>query len=265
MPAYRRFTLAIAAIAVIFLIIGFGFIGSVPSILPLILKGISALAMLWLATVLTMAFLPCAGFYIKAYCKGATRDKVVAITFDDGPDPLRTPVIAEELNRLGVPAAFFLVGSKIPGNEALLRSMHSKGHLLGNHSFGHEPWFDLLPSARMADGILETNRLIREATGLVPGMFRPPYGVTNPMVSRAVLHTGMTPVCWSIRSLDTLNRDPADTLKRILKRLKPGSVILLHDHSRFSETHIGTLVKAIRERGYTIVSLDQILNIKCYE
>ncbi len=265
MPAYRKFTLAVTAIAVIFLVTCLLIHPSFWSANIMILNGFAILFLLWLATVLTMAFLPCSGFYFKVFCNGSSGKKSVAITFDDGPDPVHTARIAAELNQLGVSATFFLIGSRIAGNEERLRSLHSEGHLLGNHSFGHEPWFDLLPTGRMKDGILETNRLVREATGLTPRMFRPPFGVTNPMVAKAVRLTGMVPVCWSIRSLDTLNRDPEVTLNRILNRLKPGTVILLHDHSRFSASHIGALVTGIRNSGYAVVPLSELLNINCYE
>jgi peptidoglycan/xylan/chitin deacetylase (PgdA/CDA1 family) len=211
-----------------------------------------------------MAFLPCSGFHHETICRGKTDRKIVALTFDDGPDNLNTPQILEVLARHKVPATFFCIGSRIHGNEELIRRIDTSGHILGNHSFSHSKFFDLFPAKKIRNELLETDRLIMSATGKSPLFFRPPYGVINPLVSSAVKGMHWKLICWNIRSFDTLNAKPEKTKNRILSRLKPGSIILLHDHSVMAETTLEELILAIRQQGYEIVPLDNLLNIPAY-
>jgi peptidoglycan/xylan/chitin deacetylase (PgdA/CDA1 family) len=212
-----------------------------------------------------MAFLPCSGFHHPVNCSGSGDQQAVAITFDDGPDRLKTPVILDLLKKHNVPAAFFCIGHKLPANDELTGRIVSEGHLIGNHSFSHSKWFDFFTATRIKKELLATNQLVRKITGRSPLLFRPPFGVVNPMVSRALRSTNLQAVCWNIRSYDTILQDPVKVLQRILRRLQPGAVILLHDHTAFSESHLEQLILGIRAAGYEIKPLDQLLNLQAYE
>ncbi len=219
----------------------------------------------YLGISVAMAFLPCSGFHHPVTCTGSGHEAEVALTFHDGPDPSCTPQILEILERNSIRAAFFCTGIKLKENPELAARIHSLGHLIGNHSYSHSPWFDLFPARRMQRELADTNAQIRSLTGLNPRFFRPPFGVVNPMVNKALRKTTMLAVCWSIRSFDTLGHEPASTLERITRRLRPGSIILLHDHSRFSAEKLQELITEIRKSGYTIVPLDHLLNTQAYE
>jgi len=211
-----------------------------------------------------MAFLPCAGFYLPIICQGTTEEKVVSVTFDDGPDPIGTPLLLNVLRKFDVKATFFCIGRNLERHRSLAEMIHREGHLLGNHSFRHAWWFDLQPAARMRTELDLTDRLIREVTGRTPAFFRPPFGVVNPMVRRALKNRHWSAICWNIRTFDTVRNDPQKIIRKITGRLKPGSVILLHDHTRVSRLHLDELLSSIRDAGYRIVPLDEMLNLPAY-
>ena len=211
-----------------------------------------------------MAFLPCTNFHHRVICHGITDEKLVAITFDDGPDPEKTPVVLDILDMYHVKATFFCIGKNIADHEQLIKRMHEEGHLIGNHSFSHSKWFDLFSSRVMQAELLKTDKLIKKITGKSPLFFRPPFGVVNPMVSKALKNMHWQTVCWNIRSFDTLENDPIKIMNRILKKLKPGSVILLHDFTLFTQHHLGELISGIQDAGFKIVPIDILLNIPAY-
>ncbi len=211
-----------------------------------------------------MAFLPCSNFHHTVTCHGTTDDKWVSITFDDGPDPVKTPLILEVLKNQEVYATFFFIGKNIEGNELLVKRLSGEGHLIGNHSFSHSGWFDLFSAKRMAAELLKTNQLIENIIGKSPAFFRPPFGVINPMVSKSLQKTRLKAICWDIRSLDTLNKAAEKTSQKILRKLKPGSVILLHDHTKYTGHHLDELLTGIGNAGYRIVPLDKLLKIPAY-
>ena len=210
------------------------------------------------------AFFPCSNFHHPVICSGKTDEKSVAITFDDGPHAVFTPVILDILHKYGVKAMFFCIGKNIRGNESLIRQIHQQGHLIGNHSFSHSKWFDLFSPRRIRAELVETDLQISNITGNKPGFFRPPYGVVNPMVSRALKTMHWKTVCWSIRSFDTLEREPRKISEKVLRQLKPGAIILLHDFTSFSQHHLEELLIAIQSAGYTIVPVDHLLNTEGY-
>lgn len=110
----------------------------------------------------------------------------------------------------------------------------------------------------------ETDRLISQITGKSPLFYRPPFGVVNPMVSNSLKMTHWKAICWNIRSMDTVSSDHRNIMNRILHRLKPGSIILLHDFTPFVEKNLDELLVRIKEAGYQVVPLDKLLNIPAY-
>jgi peptidoglycan/xylan/chitin deacetylase (PgdA/CDA1 family) len=219
---------------------------------------------IWFGISFAMAFLPCTNFHHPVICRGNISGKSIAITFDDGPDPEKTPVILDILKKNQVSATFFCIGKNLAGREPLVKRMHEEGHLIANHSFSHSKWFDLFSSGRMRAELLETDRVIAGITGKTPLFFRPPYGVVNPMVANALKRMHWKAVCWNIRSFDTLGTDPEKTMRRILNQLQPGAILLLHDATRFSGEHLDELITGIRDAGYGVVPLDKMLNLPAY-
>lgn len=203
-------------------------------------------------------------FYLRVLCDGVTGKPVMALSFDDGPDPDHTAAILDILKAKQVPAAFFCIGKKIPGQEVLLQRMVAEGHLIGNHSYGHQALFDLYPAARMEQDLRQMNALVESVVELRPRLFRPPYGVTNPNLATAVRTSGMTAVGWNIRSLDTMAKDGHALLQRIRRNFRPDGIILLHDTMAITREILPELIDSARRDGYELVRPDLIINVKPY-
>ena len=197
--------------------------------------------------------------YLKVFCKKQTEDKIVAITFDDGPDPIQTPKVLQVLKEQQIPACFFCIGHKVQENEELIRQIINEGHLIGNHSFTHTNHFPLYSLPRMKKDLQACQFALERVTSQKIKLFRPPFGVTNPTIAKAVRILGYTPVGWNIRTLDTQQPSKEKVLKRIQKRLRPGSIILLHDRMPDSDLLLKEILNLIKKQGYTVVRLDSML------
>lgn len=204
-------------------------------------------------------------FFIKAInFKQNPSEKTICITFDDGPDPVYTRQILEILEAFNVKASFFLIGKKIANQEALVKQMHNSGHLLGNHSFYHTNTFMMQPKNTIANEIKQTNEAIYTATGRYPLVFRPPFGVTNPRIARAISLLKLHVLGWNVRSLDTKNESPEITLQRIIKKCKPGSVVLLHDTMANTPEVLPKFLLFLSEHQYKVVLPNAMFNINWY-
>ncbi len=206
-----------------------------------------------------------ASWYLRMRCRARGAGRRVALTFDDGPDPQRTPAVLDLLARQGVRATFFVVGARAEAHPELVRRMAAEGHVVGNHSYTHSWRFPLRSLGRTVEELRRTGEVLHRITGLRPRLFRPPFGVTNPTIARAVRRLGLDPVGWSIRSLDTMGQSPERVAARILRRLHPGAVILLHDRCAGSERLVGLLVEGLRSRGLEPVTLPELFDIEAYE
>jgi peptidoglycan/xylan/chitin deacetylase (PgdA/CDA1 family) len=204
------------------------------------------------------------GFYMKVISSGETTSKQIAITFDDGPADRFTDKILDLLGDQQVPAAFFCIGKNIAGREQVITKMVASGHIIGNHSHSHHFWFDMYGSAKMEADLRQMNEELYRVAGLKPLFFRPPYGVTNPNLAKAVAHLEMIAVGWNIRSLDTIVKDPEKLLQKVHKAVKPGAIILFHDTSETTFLMLKTFIEGVKEQGYEFVRLDKLINTAPY-
>ncbi len=201
-------------------------------------------------------------FFLRSY-NYSLKNKEVALTFDDGP-AAETAAILDILKEKLVPAAFFCIGKNIDAQPELVLRMYKEGHVIGNHSYRHSFNFDWKSAKGMVAEMEQTNTAIAKQTGVEPLLFRPPYGVTNPNVARAVMRTGMSSIGWNIRSYDTVAKDKARLLNKILSKLKGGDIILLHDSMPITREILTELIDRAREKGFTFTRIDQLLDIKAY-
>lgn len=203
------------------------------------------------------------GFHLEAFCRFHTNEKIVAITFDDGPG-ISTEKVLNVLQKENTKAGFFLIGKKIQGNEALLKRMFAEGHIIGNHSYSHDFWFDLNTGAQFKRDLTKAEEEIERVIGTRPLFFRPPYGVTTPALAGVVKALNFHTIGWDVRSLDTKMKDHHKVLQRIKSRLKPGSIILLHDSIRGAELLLRDLIDYLNKENYQIVSLEELCHQKAY-
>jgi len=203
-------------------------------------------------------------FFIKIVCKADTDKKEIAISFDDGPVTNYTQQILNILNNENVKATFFCIGSRIAGNEAVLKEVQAEGHIIGNHSYSHHFWFDMYSAKKMQEDLKQMDVAMEKVTGLKPKLFRPPYGVTNPNLAKAIKKGGYTPVGWSVRSMDTVIKDEKKLLTKINDGIKPGAVFLFHDTSKTTVAVLPQFIQEVKKRGYNIIPLDKLLALQPY-
>ena len=195
-------------------------------------------------------------------CRGSTASKRVALTFDDGPDPRSTPQLLEWLRTEKISATFFCIGQKVEANPDLAAEIVRDGHLLQNHSHAHSNFTNFYGTARLQRELELTQTAIQKATGVAPVYFRPPVGLSNPNTFRAAKKLNLQVIGWTIRSLDTIIRDPSKIVVRITRGLRPGAIILLHDGNIPAEKLLATVkssLDSLRRLGYEVVRLDELL------
>jgi len=203
------------------------------------------------------------GVYIKTLCSIKTKDKIVAVSFDDGPTSV-TPLILDVLKEKQVKAVFFCVGKQIKENSGILKRIDQEGHLIGNHSYTHHLWFDLFPAKKIIKELTDVDEQIMKITGKKINLFRPPYGVTNPGIRKAVKIMNYITIGWSLRSKDTVIKDPERLMKRLKKNLRPGAVILFHDKNPDHIVVLKDFLNYLSLQGYQVIGLDELFNIKAY-
>jgi peptidoglycan/xylan/chitin deacetylase (PgdA/CDA1 family) len=205
------------------------------------------------------------GFFLKIACAADTDKKEIALSFDDGPATNYTPEILQLLKKDNIKAAFFCIGNRIAGNESILKQINEEGHIIGNHSYSHHFWFDMFSSKKMLADLEMMDCEIEKVIGFRPRLFRPPYGVTNPNLKKAILRGGYIPVGWSVRSMDTMIKNEKKLLEKVSSAIKPGAVFLFHDTSRTTLNMLPEFLKEVKNRGFTIIPLDKLLHLQTYE
>jgi peptidoglycan-N-acetylglucosamine deacetylase len=150
----------------------------------------------------------------------------VALTFDDGPDPVTTPQVLDVLAAHGARATFFMLGKLAARHPHLVARVKAEGHEIGNHSWDH-PSLATLDKAGLEQQILRTREVLGHHGG---PLLRPPYGYQSLKSFRFAQQHGYRPVCWSVACADWMEGDGHLLADRLLAEVKPGSIVLLHDH-----------------------------------
>jgi len=224
-----------------------------------------------LFSLVVLAFLALIGLGVKIpqlrlfgpyICRGAGGGRQVALTFDDGPDPSSTPALLELLSEAKVEAAFFCIGQRVAEHPALAARIVREGHLLENHSYSHNHATNIFTEPRLKMELMQTQTTIQQAAGVVPKLFRPPLGLSNPRIFRVARALGLTVVGWTARGFDTKLTDPNQIVARIVRKLKPSAIILLHDGNIPAErlvTTVKILLDTLRGLDYEVARLDKLL------
>lgn len=203
-------------------------------------------------------------FFVRSLSRNpATLDRKIALTFDDGP-VAQTLRILEILDQYQVKAGFFCIGRRIEEHPEIFTKIIAKGHIVGNHTYTHTKTMGSLNVQRLVWEIEECNRCAREIAGVEMKLFRPPFGIVNPKTRKALEKTGMISVGWSIRSYDALLSSEQWILKRVLKRVRPGEVLLFHDNKTHTAHILEQLLLFLREHNYEVERPDKLLKINAY-
>jgi peptidoglycan/xylan/chitin deacetylase (PgdA/CDA1 family)/Tfp pilus assembly protein PilF len=191
---------------------------------------------------------------------GTGKLKQIALTFDDGPSPAKTPALLDALEKAHAPATFFVVGSRAAAAPALLRRMAQSGDEVENHSYTH-PNMNLVPGLEAESEILRGNVTIEALTGHQPHFFRPPGGNANTSVQHLAHIYGLTVAYWAVDALHYEDLgSPSGLVRYVLAHVHPGSVILMHNGPDVTAAAVPGLVSGLRARGYSLVTLSEIAN-----
>lgn len=222
------------------------------------------LILVWLSIVIAGSAWIGSNYHVKAHCSGKTTQRKIALTFDDGPTIFTLPIL-DLLREYDAKAAFFCIGKNIEQHPDIFAQIVSEGHLAGNHSYHHAKDFDFKNSKEVTLELHQTDAAIFKYSGKKARFFRPPYGVTNPSIRKAVNATKHHVIGWNIRSMDGVSHDEDAIYNRIVKQLKPGAIVLLHDTSAVSVAVLERLLVTLRDQKYEAVSLEELLGLKAYE
>ena len=189
--------------------------------------------------------------------------KEVALTIDDGPDPVITPQVLDILDRYQVKATFFCIGNKAARHADLSREIIRRGHAIENHSQQHRHYFSLLGLRGFAREIKAAQATLLKTTGKQPQFFRAPAGLRNPFLAPVLQSLNLQLVSWTVRGFDTQVKDANKVKNKLLAKLEAGAILLLHDgNAAYTNANIPvilavlpSLIEAANERGLHFVTL----------
>ncbi|WP_343618334.1 polysaccharide deacetylase family protein [Flavobacterium sp.] len=220
--------------------------------------------LLWIGINAVGSSLISSNYHVKAYCNNSSEtEKKIAITFDDGPS-VYTLEVLQLLKKYNAKATFFCIGKNIETHPEILKQIIDDGHLVGNHSYSHSKFFDFYNQDKIRKEIIKTDQLLEQFTRGKINFFRPPYGVTTPSIRRALKVSGHKTIGWNIRSLDGGTKNQELILNRIIKRVSPGGIVLLHDTGAHSVLVLEQFLQFLQQNNYQVVSIEELLNLKAY-
>jgi peptidoglycan/xylan/chitin deacetylase (PgdA/CDA1 family) len=194
----------------------------------------------------------------------SNKEKVIALTIDDGPWPKTTGEMLDILKRNNVKATFFWVGSALQENPEIAKRVVAEGHAIGNHTWHH--WYRKMDEATAKSEIEKTNDLIYKTTGVKTSFFRPPGGYLNNGLAAYAKSQKNSVVMWSVTSADTDPRAKYQVfVKNVIRDAKPGAIVLMHDGGGNRERTVKALpaiVSGLKQQGYRFVTVPELLEMQ---
>jgi peptidoglycan-N-acetylglucosamine deacetylase len=219
----------------------------------------------FLLSCIVVPFFPRFSFFLPVINRGISGQKVVALTLDDGPDPLSTPELLRLLSKHGAKATFFVTGKRASAHPELIKEILRQGHAVGNHTYSHDCLFALRSTGRMLKEI-ESTRNILTGFGLRCLAFRPPVGIASPRLRKVLRGRDELVVGFSCRACDGGNRWISRLSAKILKRVRPDDIVLLHDlrpkDARLLPLwlqEVESLLTGLKAKGLTVLPLSEII------
>ncbi|MFJ7850284.1 polysaccharide deacetylase family protein [Peribacillus sp. NPDC097206] len=185
--------------------------------------------------------------------------KVIALTFDDGPHPDNTTAILKSLNKHQAHATFFVLGSRVEHYPEVLQKMIAQGNEIGNHSWDH-PQLTRLNKKKIKSQINKTQLAVLKASGYEPSLIRPPYGAINDKVRK---HIGdMDVALWEIDPEDWKLRNKKKVVRKVMNKAEDGKIILMHDIYKTSAQAADEIIKQLDQQGYQLVTVSELEKVK---
>lgn len=226
--------------------------------------------LLYLVILLVLVLEPRLEAFGDYLCRVPEARDVLALTFDDGPDPRTTPRVLAALEQRGQRATFFVIGRKAEAHPELLRRIRAGGHQIALHGYGHDRLFAFLTPTAVQQDIERARTTVERATGIRPALFRPPVGQASPRTVAGARRAGVALVGWSVRAVDGNRWTSTDAVAaRVLRGLRPGAIVLLHDAPEREDAGelrepatLGALPRildALEERGLRSVTVEELV------
>lgn len=197
---------------------------------------------------------------------GSKKQKIIALTFDDGPHPTYTPQILDLLQENNAKATFFVLGMYAQKYPDIIKRQAKEGHEIGNHTFSHID-VNKVSKEKVVDEFLTTQEIITSLTGIKPKVFRPPYGLYNTKVMDIAIESKCSIILWSTfqDSKDWSNPGVDQIVNTTFSELENGDIILFHDYVYKEESHtveaLKTILPELKKKGYQFVTISELLEL----
>jgi len=190
------------------------------------------------------------------------QDSKVALTFDDGPHPVNTPKLLAVLERESIKATFFCSGAECEKYPGLIKEVSNRGHEIGNHSFRHKKLKEVGAKEYQED-ILRTNEIIHKNIGIVPKLFRSPYGELNLGILRIVRGNKMLYTGWTIDSNDSYIKGKGQLIQYLSKQdIRKGDILLFHEDYEHTIEAMPEIIGLLREKGFGFETVSGLKDLK---
>jgi len=190
--------------------------------------------------------------------RGDPEEKMVALTFDDGPKPGLTEILIGTLQQLRVPATFFVIGRHVTANPGTLKKVAEAGFQIENHSYTH-PNLATLSTTAVERELLKTIDAVQTVSGKRMRYFRPPGGNINNDVIAIAAKWGLTPCMWTVDGESLENGSPDRLIDYVVNKASPGAIILLHNGRMTTIDGLPKIVEGLRRRGFGFLTIDQLM------
>lgn len=202
----------------------------------------------------------------EVFINGYRKEKMVALTFDDGPDQVNTPKIINILHDNGVKGNFFFIGQRAIQNHDVVEKAFKEGNLVLSHGYQH---LDMtkMTADQIKKEITQNNKILYDITGRIPALMRSPFGAIDSTLINEAAASGEKLILWSIDTLDWSQMEKDNIVKNVLDNVRPGEIILMHSNEDKKATveALPAVIQGLKQRGYQIVGLDQLLGVSAYK
>jgi peptidoglycan/xylan/chitin deacetylase (PgdA/CDA1 family) len=207
-------------------------------------------------------------WYGRTFAGGIRGSKQIVLTYDDGPNDPHTLKLLDVLAKHGVRATFFMIGRYVRQRPDIARAVAQAGHVIGNHTFTH-PLLIFQSAAGTRMELVDCHQALEDAVGEHSSLFRPPFGGRRPATLRVARALGLETVMWNVTGYDW-NAPPAAVIeKKVVRRMRGGDVILLHDGGHRAmgadraQTVIATdnLIRRCKDQGYEFATVEEMLAV----
>ncbi|MEN6325380.1 MAG: polysaccharide deacetylase family protein [Syntrophomonas sp.] len=223
-----------------------------------------------IAILLLLVFLPCESlstpyFEDRLIYEVKTKEKVVAITFDDGPHPIYTPQILDILDKYRIKASFFLIGSQMDKHPEIVVDIFARGHVVGNHTYHHYGNLKEKEKEVILSELKQWDQTMKKINGQKTGLFRPPRGFIGGDILLAAEDNGDSTIMWTICADNRNAPTPELMARRVEENIGPGGIILLHDgvsKARWKDVKASELIiKSLSAQGYRFVTIPELIEL----